>query len=238
MTNKESKYKSRLVSGVLEYKSLICDNDIYNYGLFESKAENIILRKQTKQEYNDPDFVIEENRVMKYVGHSKKVIVPEGIEELESSSFWDNQEIEEVVLPDSLMNMGGDTFYNCKNLKKINIPKNVILMGNNPFAGCPEVVVTNNSDAYIMENGALYTADKQIMIYCSIKGNETEFVVPEGVRVICKHTFFLCDRFEKITLPRSLEKMENNPFSGCSKLELINNSNAYFIKDDAFFLYK
>lgn len=235
MTNKESKYKSRLVSGVLEYKSLICDNDIYNYGLFESKAENIILRKQTKQEYNDHDFVIEENRVMKYVGHSKKVIVPEGIEELESSSFWDNQEIEEVVLPDSLMNMGGDTFYNCKNLKKINIPKNVILMGNNPFAGCPEVVVTNNSDAYIMENGALYTADKQTMIYCSIKGNETEFVVPEGVRVICKHTFFLCDRFEKITLPRSLEKMENNPFSGCSKLELINNSNAYFIKDDVIY---
>lgn len=235
MINKECKYKSRLVSGVLEYKSLICDNGIYNYGLFESKAENIILKKQTNQEYNDPHFVIEENRVMKYIGHSKKVIVPEGIEELESSSFWDNQEIEEVILPDSLVNMGGDTFYNCKNLKNINIPKNVILMGNNPFAGCPEIVVTNNSDAYVMENGALYTSDKQTMIYCSIKGNEKEFVVPEGVRVICKHAFFLCDRFEKIILPRSLEKMENNPFSGCTKLEIINNSNAYFIKDDVIY---
>lgn len=29
--------------------------------------------------------------------------------------------------------------------------------------------------------------------------------------------------------------MENNPFSGCSKLELINNSNSYFIQDDVIY---
>lgn len=233
--NMTVKYKSRLVSGVLEYKCEIKNADVYQYGLFESKNEQPILRKKNNNNYSNPDFEIEENRVMRYLGHSKKVIVPDGIEELESSSFWDNQFIEEVVLPNSLTNMGGDTFYNCKNLKKINIPKNVSLMGNNPFAGCPNIVVSNYSPFFVMENGALYTADKKTMIYCSIIGDEDEFVVPEGVKVICKHTFFLCDRFKKITLPKSLEKMENNPFSGCSKLELINNSNAYFIKDDVIY---
>lgn len=228
-------YKSRLVSGVLEYKNKISNNGIYDYGLFEKKTDNVVLRKALKQTYNNPDFIIEENRVIKYIGSSKKVIVPEGIEELESSSFWDNQAIEEVLLPNSLTNMGGDTFYNCKNLKRINIPENVSLMGNNPFTGCPDIVVDNQSPHFIMENDALYTSDKKTMIYCSIKGKETEFVVPEGVVVICKHTFFLCDRFEKITLPKSLKKMENNPFSGCSKLELVNKSNAYFIKDDVIY---
>lgn len=234
LSNKECRYKSRLVSGVLEYKTKIKDGEIYEYGLFEEK-DNISLRKRVEYEYKNPDFVIEENRVMKYVGHSKIVIVPEGIEELESSSFWDNQEIEEVVLPSTLKNMGGDTFYNCKNLRRINIPRSVELMGNNPFAGCPLIEVTNESKHYVMENGALYTADKKTMIYCSIKGDESEFVVPEGVTVICKHTFFLCDRFTTIVLPASLKKMENNPFSGCSKLELINNSKAYFIKDDVIY---
>ena len=233
--NMTVKYKSRLVSGVLEYKCEIKNDDVYQYGLFESKIEQPVLRKKNNNNYSDPDFEIEENRIMRYLGHSKKVVVPEGIEELESSSFWDNQFIEEVVLPDSLTNMGGDTFYNCKNLRKINIPKNVSLMGNNPFAGCPNIVVSNYSPFFVMENGALYTADKKTMIYCSIIGDEDEFVIPEGVKVICKHTFFLCDRFKKITLPKSLEKMENNPFSGCSKLELINNSNAYFIKDDVIY---
>ena len=232
--NKKVIYKSRLVSGVLEYKSKIhSDNEWYDYGLFEDKILN--LSKAIKGNYSDPNFDIEENRVMHYLGHDKVVTVPDGIEELESCSFWDNQYIEEVILPKSLKNMGGDTFYNCKNLRKINIPKNVNLMGNNPFGGCPQVEITNESPYFIYENGALYTKDKQTMIYCSIKGNEDTFVVPDTVKVICKHTFFLCDRLKKIILPESLEKMENNPFSGCSKLELENHSKAYFIQDDVIY---
>ena len=227
-------YKSRLVSGVLEYKTKIhSDSEWYDYGLFE---ENVTcLRKAVKGNYSSPDFDIEENRIMHYLGHDKVVVVPEGIEELESSSFWDNQFIEEVVLPKTLTNMGGDTFYNCKNLRKINIPEKCNLMGNNPFAGCPLVEVRNESPYFIYENGALYTKDKQTMIYCSIKGDDRVFTVPDTVKVICKHTFFLCDRFEKIVLPKSLEKMENNPFSGCSKLELENHSKAYYIKDDVIY---
>ena len=227
-------YKSRLVSGVLEYKTKIhSDSEWYDYGLFE---ENVTcLRKAVKGNYSSPDFDIEENRIMHYLGHDKVVVVPEGIEELESSSFWDNQFIEEVVLPKTLTNMGGDTFYNCKNLRKINIPEKCNLMGNNPFAGCPLVEVRNESPYFIYENGALYTKDKQTMIYCSIKGTDRVFVVPDTVKVICKHTFFLCDRFEKIVLPKSLEKMENNPFSGCSKLELENHSKAYYIQDDVIY---
>ena len=232
--NKKVVYKSRLVSGVLEYKSKIhSDNEWYDYGLFEEK--NINLRKAIKCNYSDPDFEIEENRIMHYCGQEKVVVVPDGIEELESCSFWDNQYIEEVILPTSLKNMGGDTFYNCKNLRRINIPKSVNLMGNNPFGGCPLVEITNESPHFIYENGALYTEDKETMIYCSIKGDEDTFVVPNTIKVICKHTFFLCDRFKKIVLPESLEKMENNPFSGCSKLELENHSKAYFIQDDVIY---
>ena len=137
-------YKSRLVSGVLEYKTKIFNIDIFDYGLFEEK-DNYTFSKQIISNYNAPDFIIEENRVVRYTGKSSIVIVPDGIEELESSAFWDNQYITEVVLPNSLRNMGGDTFYNCKNLKKVNIPQNVLLMGNNPFAGCPLVQIENES---------------------------------------------------------------------------------------------
>ena len=231
---KEVLYKSRLVSGVLEYKTKIKDNDIFDYGLFERKGLPILSKIKTAS-YNNPDFIIEENRVMKYIGNDRNVRVPEGIEELESSSFWDNQNIETVILPESLKNMGGDTFYNCRNLRKINIPSSVITMGNNPFAGCPNVEIENHSKSFIYQNGALFTSDRKTLIYVSIKGEETEFVVPQGVTLICKHAFFLCDRFEKIVLPSSLEKMENNPFSGCSKLELINHSVAYVIKDDVIY---
>lgn len=228
-------YKSRLVSGVLEYQNKIYDNGKwFDYGLFEQYG-NVSLRKKVVVQYDNPSFIFDENRIIKYIGKEKIVIVPEGVEEIESSAFWDNQYIEEVVLPQSLTNMGGDTFYYCKNLRKINIPKNVMSMGNNPFAGCPHIVIQNESPHFIMENGVLFTADKQTLIYCSVQGNETEYVIPEGVRVIGKHAFYCCDRFEKITLPQSLKKMENNPFSGCSKLSLVNNSKAYYIQDDVIY---
>jgi len=235
MQEKTVLYKSRLVSGVLEYQSKIKQNgEVFDYGIFEN-ATITELRKKTKITYDVPDFVIEENRVMKYVGKSAIVVVPEGIEEIESCAFWDNQFIEEVHLPTTLKNMGGDTFYYCKNLRSVNIPVNANMMGNNPFAGCPLVEVKNESSHFVMKDGVLLTADMQTLIYCSIKGEAREYVVPDGVKVITKHAFYCCDRLERITLPASLEKMENNPFSGCSRLELINHSSHYYIKDDVIY---
>ena len=228
-------YKSRLVSGVLEYQSKIKHAGVwYDYGVFEKKTVSE-LRQKEKMQYDGADFLIEENRVMKYVGKQSRVIVPEGIEALESCAFWDNQTIEEVVLPSTLKNMGGDTFYYCKRLHKVNIPRNVEIMGNNPFAGCPDVEISNESPNFVYEKGVLFTADMRTLIYCSIKGDASEYVVPDGVTVITKHAFYCCSRFKKITLPASLEKMENNPFSGCSQLELINQSPHYYVQDDVIY---
>ena len=81
-----------------------------------------------------------------------------------------------------------------------------------------KVVVKNESPYFKMLNGALYTADMETMIYCSILGNETEFDIPEGVRIICKHTFYCCDRFVKITLPKSLEKWKTIHFQDVQNL--------------------
>ena len=38
-------YKSRLVSGVIEYKSKIRTDDVYDYGVFEKKVNHFIFRK-------------------------------------------------------------------------------------------------------------------------------------------------------------------------------------------------
>lgn len=231
--NNTVSYKSRLVSGVLEYVSKIRVNDeCYDYGLF---GETDRLTAKKKNALGSNDFIYDENRLMKYCGKEKIVVVPDGTEEIESSAFWDNQYIEEVKLPNSVINFGGDTFYNCKNLKKVNIPSNVKVMGNNPFAGCPKIKIENQSPFFLYENGILYNKEKDLVIYCSIIGEDKSLELPKSVKIIGKHAFYLCDRFERIVLPSSLEKMENNPFSGCSKLELLSKSNAYRIQDDVIY---
>ena len=233
--NNQINYKSRLVSGVLEYISKIRKNDQnYDYGVFEKYGGSELTAKKHNA-FNLSDFIYSENRLMRYIGKSKVVHIPEGTEEIESSAFWDNQYIEEVVVPDSVVNLGGDTFYNCKNLKRINIGKNIRYMGNNPFAGCPKLELVNQSQYFIYEDGILYNKDKDLIIYCSIRGEEIELEIENGVKIIGKHAFYLCDRFKRITLPESLLKMENNPFSGCSRLELVCNSTAYYIQDDVIY---
>ena len=231
----EIAYKSRLVSGVLEYQSKIrFDGKNYDYGAFE-KYDSFRFSVRKRNQFSSPDFIYCENRLMKYIGKEKVVAIPDGTEEIESSAFWDNQFIEEVVIPDTVVNLGGDTFYNCRNLQTISIPRNVRFMGNNPFAGCPRLKLKNQSPYFVYENGILYNQEKDCIIYCSIIGGEAELTITEGVKIIGKHAFYLCDRFEKIALPSSLLKMENNPFSGCSKLKLICKSSAYNVKDDVIY---
>ena len=228
-------YKSRLISGVLEYVTKIRYNgNNYDYGAVE-EYDKFHFRAKKQNNFANADFVYSENRLMKYNGKDKKVVIPYGTEEIESCAFWDNQFVEEVVVPDTVVNLGGDTFYNCHNLTKFNIPHSVRQMGNNPFAGCPRLALTNESPYFVLENGILYNRQKDSIIYCSVIGGDTELDIPYGVKIIGKHAFYMCDRFKRITLPKSLLKMENNPFSGCSKLELVSHSSAYTVKDDVIY---
>ena len=231
-------YESRLISGVIERNTKILDytGNQYDYGIFDNdyRLDNYNLFNKANI-ICDKDFIVDGDKLISYKGKDRYVVIPEGIKELESCCFWDNQYIEEVVLPESLINLGGDTFYNCKNLRSIKITKNVSKMGNNPFAGCPLLELENNSKYFYYLNGGLFTDDMSKMIYYSIKHTAKEYIIPKNVKMICKHTFYLCDNLESITLPRSLKKMENNPFSGCTNLHIINNSYSYKIIDDVIY---
>lgn len=231
------RYESRLVSGVIERRTLIKDfsNSIYKYGVFELNQKEDYYNIYNKKDIKSNDFIIDGDRVIKYIGSNPIAVIPDGITEIASCAFWDNQIIEEVIIPDTVINIGGDTFYNCKNLKHFNITENVKYMGNNPFAGCPLLHLTNESPYFIIINDALLNIDLDTLIYFPINSSYKEFKVLPSVKIIGKHAFFLCDNLELIHLPKSLLKMENNPFSGCSKLKLDNKSPNYHIIDDVIY---
>ena len=230
-------YESRLVGGVIERKTSIRDhtNQTYDFGVFDLQEKSKKYSPYQKEDIVSDDFIIKNNVVFKYLGLSKKVYIPEGVTALSSSLFWDNQMIEEVVIPDSLTNLGGDTFYNCTNLKKVNIPSSVRYMGNNPFAGCPNLSISNSSEHFTLEDGVLYTSDFSRLIYYPINKQEKKYVVNSRTKIIGKHAFYLCKNLSQITIPSSVIKFENNPFSGCNELDLINHSLRYVICDKVIY---
>ena len=228
-------YFSKLSAGLLEYKSFILKNNKIEKCFFDSNKKIIFNSEIDNFNEINENFVIENSRLVKVLCSSAKIIIPEGVKYIESMCFWDNQIIEEVVLPESLISLGGDSFYNCKKLKKVILPRNLKFIGNNPFAGCPLLELENKSVHFIYEDEILYDSNMETIIYCSILSNKTIVKIKEGIKKIGKHAFYLCDKIEKIFLPKSLCKMENNPFSGCSTLSLINESPFFYLENDVVY---
>ena len=226
---KSISYSSRLISGVIERVSYIkTAKGIYDTGIFNNVLSN-------SEEIESKNFIIKSGVVIKYLGKDKVVNVPNGVKELSPCLFWDNQDIKEVILPNTLVNISGDTFYNCTNLEKVNIPFSVKRMGNNPFAGCPKINVSNESPLFNLKEGVLYNHDFTKLIYYPINKKEESYIIDSRCRIIGKHAFYLCDNLKELTLPESLIKLENNPFSGCTKLNIINKSNYYHIEDKVIY---
>lgn len=234
---KSISYESRLISGVIERRTSIktADGSIYNHGIFESESRLDNYNLYNSNDIISDDFIVKAGVATKYTGIKSIVVVPEGVTELAPCLFWDNQVIEEVILPDTLVNISGDTFYNSASLKKVNIPKNVKFMGNNPFAGCPNIEVINESPYFNLVDGILYNRDFTRLIYYPISKKDDRYEIKEGCRILGKHSFYLCDNLKEVVIPSSIIKLENNPFSGCTKINLINKSDYYHIDDSVIY---
>ena len=220
----EINYSSRLTSGIIEREySINYSGKNYDYGFFERANKSEELKLTNKTACN----LLCSRELLRFEMNGKKVFVPEGVKELAPGFFWDNQDIEEVILPESLESLGGDTFYNCKNLKYLTIPVKVKTMGNNPFAGCPQLELKNESEHFVLKDGVLYTKDFSRLIYYPVSKTDVAYKIPQETKIIGKHAFYLCNNLMSLYIPKSVIKLENNPFSGCEKLELINHSERY-----------
>ena len=227
-SNYEMVYTSRLVSGLLEFKGHMNDGyDIIRFGIGSQKTSGF--------SHVSKDFVIVGDELERYVGTEDVVVVPEGIVTLGPSAFWNNTHVKMVLLPSTLQRLGGDCFYYCTNLEKVVIPENVSVMGNNPFAGCPKLTIENKSSCFVLEDGVLYNEDRTTIIHYTISKPDEVFIIPNTVTCIGKHCFFACDQLHKITIPSSVIKMENNPFSGCTRLTVENNSPYYHIEQGVIY---
>lgn len=234
---KSISYESRLISGVIERRTSIktANGSIYNHGIFESESRLDNYNLYNSNDIISDDFIVKAGVATKYTGNKSIVVVPEGVTELVPCLFWDNQVIEEVILPDTLVNISGDTFYNSAKLRKVNIPKNVKFMGNNPFAGCPNIEVINESPYFNLVDGILYNKDFTRLIYYPISKKDDRYEIKEGCRILGKHSFYLCDNLKEVVIPSSIIKLENNPFSGCTKINLVNKSDYYHIDDSVIY---
>lgn len=88
-----------------------------------------------RQEYwkRFPDFVIDGTKLLKYAGSNNTVSIPKGVTEITrdafSSAHCDTSKIRKIILPEGIEIIESGAFSSCYKLVEINIPKTVQSLG-------------------------------------------------------------------------------------------------------------
>ena len=160
----------------------------------------------------DGDGVQNGLTLMKYIGASSEVIVPDGVTKLQYSTFSEcRQLLTRVVLPDGLLSIPESLLNNCTNLKEVVIPESVTTIGNHAFFGCAFLEKINLP-------AGLTEISQSLLGGCTAL---SEITIPDGVTAIGDSAFQKCASLTEIVLPQGLRRIDGEAFFGCTGLSYI-----------------
>ena len=141
------------------------------------------------------------------------------------NAFENNNKITEVILPNSILEIGSAAFSKCTSLEKVNLG-NVQKIGNNAFYGCT-----------VLKNITIPKSLKSTYgLYPIFEGctNLTTITLEEGLTIIPSQLLAKTN-IKEISIPNSVEKIEDSAFSECTSLEKVNLGNVQKIGNNAFY---
>lgn len=203
------------------------------------------------EKWEGPQFngslLISGNRLIAVFGPSERIVIPEGIEGIDTFAFSSSYVYKdrknawtapivygplEVILPSSMKSIGSYAFWGTR-LRSLHIPEQVTSIGNNPIVGTP---CQKLSGKYSVHGSMLIDEDKLIAVsqsnvnpslpsnisiigeYAFYYNSIRDLSLPSAVKEIKKMAFWGCKELETITLPDSLETIGDNAFAKCNKL--------------------
>ena len=126
--------------------------------------------------------------------------------------------LKSVILGASVSYIGEDAFHGCRELKKVDIPASVTGIGDGAFAGTGEVNVSSGNLSYASISGQLYSKNFGRFMHCPASAVSFTFTFPSLIGIIAKYAFADCKNLTDVTVPASVESIEDLAFSGCENL--------------------
>lgn len=137
----------------------------------------------------------------------ERVVLPEGLEEIEFGAFALCISLREINIPKSVRKIGGKAFYGCA-FSRIDLPEGITQIEEHTFCGCEKL----NSIA--IPAGVTRIGELAFQ-YCTAL---EKVVIPDGVTEIGSYAFFGCTGLRRISIPRSVISIGENAFGECPNL--------------------
>lgn len=202
------------------------------------------------------NFEIKGTVLKKYSGTDSVVTIPQGITKIGKEAFLNNQAVVKVIIPEGVVQIEQGAFYKCTNLKVVSLPNSLNRLGSYAFARCPKIsklvlpdslTIIESNAFYNMESLKRITLPKSLVNAPNIFGKVSyiqnvkfapgtkvipEYVlrnattlesvtIPSGVTVISRKAFQNCSSLAKIKLPNSVIRVGRHAFQNCISLGLV-----------------
>jgi len=207
-------YRGTGVDGVVEVDADLKFTQISSYAF---SGYNYVEKDSSEISEEDPY-----NTKQWYIGNSdiKKVVLPEGIELIDTYAFANMTALEEIVLPSTLKKINAYAFYGCTSLKKITGLENVQFINQYAFANCALTEVKLDS-LVALGNYAFYGND----IY--------QLTLPATAQSIGAYAFAGNGNLWKVSINATKIKLGNGAFGQTALKEI--SVNASVIPEYAFY---
>ena len=156
------------------------------------------------------------------------IVLGDGITSIDYNAFKGCTKLKNIVFGNSITSIGIQAFDGCSSLTQLTIPDSVTSIGQNAFAGCSSLQkltvpfvgdsLSSPTKTYI---GFLFGAQSYSTNSTYMPKSLTSITLTQATDIDEK-AFYGCSKITSITLPDTLDRINNCAFEGCYSLTSIN----------------
>lgn len=163
--------------------------------------------------------------------NAETVIIPEGVQRIETEAFLCCGRLKEVILPSSLKYVGWDAFRGCSSLSSVALPNGLLEIGRNAFERCnklkddyiPSSVKKIGSGAFGSQATTEIAPGVQAVGDALIRytGEASEVIIPDSIRIIADAAFGDCKSVAAVHVGANVKIIGSDAFSRCENLRRV-----------------